>query len=175
MDIYFLDLNIFPSEILNNYIKTRSEDNTFLDDLKKKQHFAGKYLLEYVLKNEYGIEKFETKSVDGKPFLKGLPYYFSISHSKNIVGLAIGEKNLGFDIEYNNPERDFGKISKRYGLNIQNKKEFYDFWTKHEAKIKLGSEKKDLFFISGIINDDFTYTIACEENFSIYNFKTINL
>ena len=175
MDIYFLDTDNFSEKILDDFIKNCAEDVSFNDDLKKKQHFAGRYLLHYILEKEYGIKDFETEIKNGKPFLKNLPYYYSISHSKNLVGLAIGDKPVGFDIEFNKTERDFEKISKRYEKEIKTKKEFYEFWTKHEAKIKLGSEKKDIFYTTGTINDDFAYSAACEEPFYIYNFSTINM
>lgn len=152
-----------------------TENILFKDELKKRQHYAGKYLLKYVLENEYGIKNFETEIINGKPFLINLPYYYSISHSQNIVGIAFGDKQVGFDIEYNLAERDFEKISKRYGENIKSKKEFYEFWTKNEAKIKFGTTNEDLFFVTGIINDAFTYSAACKEAFCIYNFKTINI
>ena len=175
MDIYFLNLNDFPQKTLNEFISAHKENIGYSDKLKQYQHYAGKYLLKYVLNNEYGINEFETEIIEGKPYLKNLPYYFSISHSKNLVGLAIGEKNLGFDIEYNKTQRAFEKIAKRYNKEINGQKEFYEFWTKHEAQIKLKSCKKDLFFVTGTINDDFTYSVACEESFVIYNFNTINV
>lgn len=175
MDIYFLDLNTFSKDVLESYINSLPEKMLFSSREKTEQHFAGQYLLKYVLNNVYGIENFEIEIISGKPFLKNLPYYYSISHSKNIVGLAFSDIQVGFDIEHNKTERNFEKISKRYGQKIKTKKEFYEFWTKHEAKIKFGKVNDDLFFVTGIINDDFTYSAACKEPFCIYNFKTINM
>ena len=125
MDIYFLDLNNFSKNLLENFIKDCIEEKIFSNELKKQQHYAGKFLLKYVLEKEYDISKFETEIRGGKPFLKDLPYYYSISHSENIVGLAIGDKIVGFDIECNKKVRNFEAISLRYGEKIVEQTEFY--------------------------------------------------
>ncbi|MCR4881659.1 MAG: hypothetical protein K6A44_06895 [bacterium] len=175
MDIYFLDLNNISKTVLDEFINKCAENNSFSNELKKRQHFAGKFILKYVLEKEFGIKNYEIETVNGKPFLKDLPYYYSISHSQNMVGLAIGDKMVGFDIEYNKRERDYGAISARYGQKINTQKEFYDFWTQHEAKIKLGGDFKNVVCLTGIMDNDFTYTLACKEPFVIYNVSTINL
>lgn len=175
MNIYFLDLNNFSEKTLEDFIKKHPEDDIIANELKRKQHFAGRYLLEYVLNKEYKIKNFEIEIHNGKPFLKKLPYFFSISHSKNVVGLAIGKNNIGFDIEYNATDRNFSAISKRYGKDISDKQAFYKFWTRHEALIKLGKNEKNPYYLTGFFNENFTYTVASFEPVCIYNVSTINV
>ena len=161
MDIYFLDINEF--------INKNNEKIVFKDKLKEKQHYAGRYLLSRILKENYSAEEFEISVINGKPYLKDLPCYFSISHSKNIVGIAVGKEELGFDIEYNKTERNYIKIFKRYGQKISSgddlRANFYEFWTKHEAKIKLSPKfKGSISCYTSVYKDDFTYSVALKSS-----------
>ena len=70
----------------------------------------------------------------GKPFIEGM--YFSISHSADLIAIAISSRNVGIDLEYM-IERDYAKISKRiFQHEILDQTEFYKAWTEHEAIIK---------------------------------------
>lgn len=61
---------------------------------KELEHEAGMALLKQILGREPAIEK----GPHGKPYLKEGPF-FSISHSGGFIALAIGEQELGLDLE----------------------------------------------------------------------------
>lgn len=92
------------------------------------------------LKIEYGYKE------NGKPFLKAYPeIHFSLSHSGDLVVLAIGDKEIGIDVQQWKGYQD--KIAKRfYHANEKERLEhcepksreelFYRFWCIKEAYIK---------------------------------------
>lgn len=62
-------------------------------------------LLRYAIKAETGeglMPDFEYNS-HGKPFIKGSPLKFSLSHSENTVICAVSEKEIGTDIQFVRP------------------------------------------------------------------------
>ena len=75
---------------------------------------------------------------NGKPFLKN--YYFSITHSHNLVGVLFDEKECGLDIELINKRYDklASKIINQKELDeyIKNPDILINKWTKIEAYSK---------------------------------------
>ncbi|MCD8025182.1 MAG: hypothetical protein LUE64_06570, partial [Candidatus Gastranaerophilales bacterium] len=71
-----------------------------------------------------------------KPELKNKEIHFSISHSKGLIAIAFDTDPVGFDIEYIK-DRNLDKFSLRYRQKFNSLNEFYEFWTRYEAKIKL--------------------------------------
>ena len=70
----------------------------------------------------------------GKPFIEGV--YFSISHSRDLVAIAISSRTVGIDLEYM-IERDYEKISRRIFQDIiVDRDTFYKAWTAREAVVK---------------------------------------
>lgn len=94
-------------------------------------------LLKNILNKEYNIVGYTiVYNKNGKPYLNNINnIYFSISHSDKYLVIAISNKKIGVDIEkikkYNTKINDF--------LNIipKNEEEFFEYWTKKEALIKL--------------------------------------
>ena len=78
--------------------------------MKKKQHSAGRYLVDYALKNVYKIGEYRIIMQGEKPILEGINLHFSISHSNNIVITGFDNLPCGIDIEYMK-ERNFNKLS----------------------------------------------------------------
>jgi len=54
--------------------------------------------IKYFLLRKYFPEAIITKDANGKPFLSNNKH-ISVSHSKNLAGIFISDKNCGFDIE----------------------------------------------------------------------------
>lgn len=80
----------------------------------------------------------------GKPFLKDIPYYFSVSHSGNLIAFVFSEELVGIDIECAKKsrlkvaERFFTSNEYNYILNSKNPEhEFYRIWTAKESYIKM--------------------------------------
>lgn len=85
------------------------------------------------------------KSVNDKPYFKDYPdIRFSISHSGNLVVLAMSETEVGIDIEEIKP-RNFEAVVNRH-FSEDEKKEAADLegflrvWTRKEAYLKLTGE-----------------------------------
>lgn len=127
--------------------------------------FVGDCDHEWLKSFEYdeAVKKAELLFDVGKPLLikkheNGKPYFvykdymenpgvcFSISHSKNILLLALSDMNIGIDIEYVMKKHDgvIGKCfltgEKNYVLGGKNKTEqnerYYEVWTRKEACVK---------------------------------------
>ena len=82
----------------------------------------------------------ESHTALGKPFIPGSPPY-SISHSGNIVCLAVGEKPCGVDIQQHKPSV-FPKLvahcfAESERTLVKTERDFFDLWT---AKESLGKQ-----------------------------------
>lgn len=65
---------------------------------KRLQHLAARFLLKYLYK-DFPVDGVELTE-NGKPYLQGDEYFFSISHSKNYAAVIVSEiKNVALDIE----------------------------------------------------------------------------
>ncbi len=102
-------------------------------------------LLKNILKKEYNIDDYTiTRNENGKPYLNNInDIYFNISHSDKYLVIAISNKKIGVDIEkikkYN------AKINDILNIKPKNDEEFFKYWTKKEALIKLkGLALKDM-------------------------------
>jgi 4'-phosphopantetheinyl transferase len=97
----------------------------------------GELILRYVLCRKLSFENEDIeilRSNEGKPYLKGFPIHFNISHSGDFVVCAFSEEEVGVDIE-KIKEVDF-KIAKRFF----SKQECEDLFAKEE------NERLDYFF-----------------------------
>lgn len=114
---------------------------------KKLSMYSWLFLMQILYKN-YGIKLEEKKIIKnqyGKPYMDGI--YFNISHSNNMIAIAISDKEVGIDIE---SESNLKKhLDSEYYLGWLNKEEIDEFnktynklnyltrvWTKKEAILK---------------------------------------
>jgi len=73
----------------------------------------------------------------GRPFVKGDPVYFSMSHTGDLLVVAVDDHPVGIDAEFMK-ERDFAKLSAWFfGESIPGRDDFYRRWTRFEAGLKL--------------------------------------
>ena len=84
-----------------------------------------------------------TNSGNKKPAVDGIE--FNISHSGNLILVAVGQTAVGIDIELVMPDFDFSLLldssfSARERLHIGSKLSFYEFWTRKEAVLKASGE-----------------------------------
>ena len=125
----------------------------------RKQSLGAGLLVEYILR-EHGLRNSEIKvGLNGKPERDGI--CFNLSHSKNMVICAVGEKSVGCDVEQISkaPEkvanRFFSESEIRYLNGISEKKkeqEFYRLWTMKESYIKMTGEGMRLSLDSFEVN-----------------------
>jgi len=145
----FIEKITYPSE--SEVSSLELEYAKSLKSPKRREEFlCGRALLRRIAKSEYGCENIEVKINGKKPELVCSSFYFSISHSRGLIALAVSDKPVGVDIEYIDPKRDTGKIIKRFSLEIQREYEeisesekkgyFYNLWTSYESCIKLRGE-----------------------------------
>lgn len=88
--------------------------------------------------------KFEIlRSENGKPYIEGNPYRFSLSHSEEYGMFAISDHNIGIDFEryYPGMDKKFTHILSRLTLNERmligsSEVRFLENWTCKEAYIK---------------------------------------
>ena len=172
MDIFYLSSKNFLQFI----------DEEFIKQFKKKElsskkriieHSMSMFILEYLLKRFYKIENFEIVYENKKPKLKNDEIYFNISHSKDIILIAFNDSSVGVDIEQKK-ERDFKKLSDYYNVQFKNKEDFYEFWTRLEAEIKL--QKPVIDIITRDFTKDYKLSIASVdiiEKLNLYEIRAI--
>jgi phosphopantetheinyl transferase len=74
---------------------------------------------------------------NGRPFVSGNPVFFSMSHTGDLVVVAVDDRPVGVDAEFMK-ERDFARLSARFfGEAIPGRDDFYRRWTRFEAGLKL--------------------------------------
>jgi hypothetical protein len=74
---------------------------------------------------------------NGRPFVKGNPVFFSMSHSGSLLVMAVDTYPVGIDVELMK-ERNFAKLSSWFFREgIADCEGFYRRWTRFEAGLKL--------------------------------------
>lgn len=108
--------------------------------------FLSKKILQYHLhRSEISIHYLENikKNDAGKPYFEDLPLCFSVSHSNNLICIAISNKNIGVDIQHKKKFKNH--IAKHYFTSREKKtigypdidiNAFYKIWCSKEAVIK---------------------------------------
>ncbi|MCF7791744.1 MAG: 4'-phosphopantetheinyl transferase superfamily protein [Victivallales bacterium] len=155
LNILYRKLNAFEQQLVNQYKFDKCRAIEAISILLKK----------FVIEKIFNLKKYRIiKNNYGKPYIENYyDNYFNVSHSENHVVSAVSEVEIGVDIEFVKPFRDFIDIAKRffsineytYLTSIKNEKEqievFYKIWTKKESFIKaigqgvsLGLDKFDV-------------------------------
>lgn len=177
MDIFYLKKSEFLENIDYKTLKTFSDNREFKSKEKEEEHLLGLFLTKFIAKHIYDIQNTEIEIINKKPVFKNAKLYFSISHSKDIVLVVFNNSNIGADIEYMENGKNFKLIMNKYGIKTSNPtaKEFYRFWTGHEAEIKLGNRNiKSLF--SEILEDNYMLTCVSDNIFvSNFQIKKLNI
>lgn len=151
--IYAVDITNLPDPLETPEIMERLPEIRKQKILKCKQPEARKQslgaglLLGYLLK-EHGLRDSEIKfGPNGKPEIEEI--CFNISHSKNMVICAVGEKTVGCDIEQISkaPEKVANRFFSETEIEYLSKfkgqeksKQFYRLWTTKESYIKMTGE-----------------------------------
>jgi 4'-phosphopantetheinyl transferase len=156
--IYLSKINpALPQQKLNALLQIISRENRekcqrfkFKEDALRTLY--GELMVRQFLHKQYSLKNEDInilKSDEGKPYIKGLPIHFNISHAGDFVVCAFSRQEVGVDIEQIN-EVDL-EIAKRFfcqseykDLLAQKKSDqldyFYSLWTLKESYLKwLGS------------------------------------
>lgn len=125
--------------IQNNKEEHLLNEITEVSSKRKDEKKAGEILLLRALK-DLGIEiikPLEYEYYNGKPYLKEKYAFYNISHTDDLIVLAISDQEVGIDIEKTNRR---SKINKK-----NNDPNYLKTWTIKEAGVKyLGTGIKDL-------------------------------
>lgn len=143
--IFFIDKRKWINNVNPDSLKYFLENRTFKSQKRLEEFCLGRFLLKYVLKNYYNINTPQITIENNKPKLESNKIFFSISHSKDIVLVALFNKNIGVDVEQLK-DRDYARLFEYYKIKPKkiNKISFYKFWTEYEAKIKLQDNAKSI-------------------------------
>jgi 4'-phosphopantetheinyl transferase len=161
MYIYIEKINEqFNNEFLPTFKK--EELKTIDCERVKTQSVAGYSLLYKIAKEKFNITlkpqemKRENNSKPKCDF-----FNFSISHSKDLVAVALSKKEIGIDIEFEKKDRNFDLIKEK-NFNLEEKPQnFYKVWTKKEAIFKsLDKTSFDLIKINTVNYDCLTCKIS---------------
>ena len=86
----------------------------------------------------------------GKPYFASHDLFFSISHAKDTVAVALSDTPVGIDIEFIDERRDILSLSRRFFAPDEHKAlsetagspldDFFALWTKKEALAKITGE-----------------------------------
>ena len=121
-----------------------------LENYKSKREYEHNiaYSLLDSLLNEQGITEYKIiKNENGKPYLKDIPVFFSISHTDGFCAVCISDTPVGIDCEKidKNFEKKILQFANRYFLENEikllkkddyNITTFFKIWTSKEAYIK---------------------------------------
>ena len=137
-------------EVISNISVCRKEkyDATNNEELKL-QILVSSYLIDKYLKT-FGLREKDMRyglTASGKPYFENKKnIYFSISHSKDIVGVAFSEKDVGFDVQVvkNVSDKIYNRVlsdsEKEDAFSAQNENEklnnFFRYWVMKEAILK---------------------------------------
>ena len=159
----------------------RKEKIDFYRFDKDKKLSCGAYLLLQKMLNEEGVTKpeFEVGKY-GKAYIRNYEdIYFNVSHSGKMVCCAISDREVGVDVEYNDPTIDLD-IAKNYFYNSEYENiiksdnpsnEFFRYWVLKESYMKytgLGFNL-DLDSFEIIIDDDIKLKDDANIKFNLFD------
>lgn len=159
MEIFYLKKSEFLPLVNESSLKNFSDGREFNSVEKEIEHLCGIFLTKFTAKQVYDVQNTEIEICGKKPYFKSREIFFSISHSKDVVMVAFNNSDIGADVQFMKENVNYLAIMKRYEQSIKHPtlKEFYRFWTVHEAEIKLNGKVRSLF--SDILEDN--YMISC--------------
>lgn len=172
INIFFINISNFLKNIDESSMDCFLEGKNFLSAKRKREFCLGRFLLKYVLKNFYDLSEVEVDVENNKPCIRNGSVKFSISHSNNMLVAAFYRKNIGVDIEFMK-QRDFEKLFDYCGIDgecLNKKEEFYRYWTRYEAEIKLAEPVCE--FITMKIFDDYMLSLAFGDGEDVSGIKT---
>lgn len=168
--IYYCDIS--NCIITNDYKGISADRYNYIVRLKDKErklqsYFSSK-LLEFAL-NEVGVDfSCGFSENNGEWSLISNEILFSISHSNNLVVIALSSDNIGVDVE--KFDKKVLLLEKKYSPSIklnknEEKIEYYlKMWTKREANFKSKNRGKDNYFVLEDSNSKYMLCVTTNED-----------
>ncbi|WP_198164403.1 4'-phosphopantetheinyl transferase family protein [Bradyrhizobium jicamae] len=156
MELLFVSIDVTPSVLarLLTLLTSAEADRVFRFhcDEDRRRSIIGRAALRYVLSRHLGVEpqalRFDLGE-NGKPFLQQSDIHFNVSHSGEIVAIALAPNQVGVDIEaaHHIPEmpaiagRFFSENEmQRVRTAIDPTDQFFRIWTMKEAVLKAAGQ-----------------------------------
>jgi phosphopantetheinyl transferase len=146
-EIYLLHYTDFnPSDYFDKLTEGEIERYHSFKNIKRQREFVATRILRH---NHIGFEHIHYNTL-GAPFIEG-EGFISISHSKNLVGLAVNKNHtVGLDLEF--PREKILRIKTKFLsdremslFDIEDFKVVTSLWSAKEAMYKLAGRKQILF------------------------------
>lgn len=139
MEVRFLDVtSVQPEQLALWESWLAPEKRQRLDRLPERSRLlslCGDGLAREMLGEKLGIAQEElsfTYTANGKPLTQGA--WFSVSHSGDVVGCVVSDREVGLDIEQIRPVPS--RLGRALADQWESREEFWRLWTKKEAAIK---------------------------------------
>lgn len=202
--IFKIPINIYD-KITNQYLEVLSNEEIekayrFKQKDDKKRYIIGKFFLRTILSKMLSIKPstitfLHTKNK--KAYIE--EQQFNISHSGDLIVIAISPLPVGIDIEFVNQNFNFHPLlnecfTQSELLHINNRFDFYTFWTRKEAILKATGEgltdnlhsmdcSKNIVFrnnthlklISNIINKEHIMSLAINDLCLEYDYWSVEV
>jgi 4'-phosphopantetheinyl transferase len=152
VELLFVTTDITPSDLARLLAVLTSAEadraSRFHHDADRRRSIVGRAVLRYLLSWHCGVEpgalRFEL-SENGKPFLPQSDMHFSVSHSGEVVAIALAANEVGVDIEAKHRIPDITAFAARFFSKDEAERvraatdateEFFRIWTMKEAVVK---------------------------------------
>ena len=174
MVVRFLDVNTVTPDRLSRWESwLAAEKRQRIDRLPEKARLlslCADGLAREMLAQKLGLAPQEiafTYTKNGKPQTCGA--FFSVSHSGDVVGCVVSDREVGLDIERIRP------VPTRLGRALEGKwqteEEFWLLWTRREAVLKCRGgtwrewrrEEAETFFVTCLVAPDGYVAAVCEK------------
>lgn len=184
--VYLTDITdkVFFGVNVGDFAKERAQYiESIGDECKKVQSTVAWALLQYALKDCFGkkIANAHQKE-NGRWIIDGFDGCFSITHSKNLVGVAVYSGCVGVDAELFSDK--VVALKKRYGLSFNNedgereqKKFLLEKFTKEECDYKCQNQAKYYYTNEFVDNEgnEYFFTLAVSKKASVRIEKVLDL
>lgn len=152
-------------------IAEKNRAGKFISDIDRNTYIVCHGFLRIILSLKIGRNPSEIEILadeNNKPFLRGNPLYFNISHDRNVFAIVVSEFTpVGVDIEKIKQDLDYSSLlnsvfTKREiccvrGNPVVSTKNFFLLWTRKEALLKaIGTgiiDDLDKIDVSGMANE----------------------
>jgi 4'-phosphopantetheinyl transferase len=156
VELRFVSINVTQSDLtwLLAVLTSAEADRAarFHHDADQRKSIVGRAVLRHLLSRHFGVEpqafRFELRE-NGKPFLPQSDIHFNVSHSGEVVAIALAANEVGVDIEAKHRIPEIAAIAARFfskdeaervGVATNATDEFFRIWTMKEAVVKAGGQ-----------------------------------
>ena len=168
--VFYAEIPKFFSDIKINCEERKKYLDAITDDKSRKHSFYVWVLLEHAIKYLFSEQNFIFICEKGKWKEKDDKLFFSLTHSSNIVAVAISKTlPVGLDVECVSDKLFSIKKFLKLPENITDKYYLARKWTEYESVIKLGEER---IFSSETISDseclEYCLTLNCSKKIDTF-------